>query len=152
DPNVPIQSLKTMDRWLGDTLIQRRFITLLLTIFAAIAVALAAIGIYGVLNYWVGSRRQEIAIRMAMGARTAAILRRTGRQAAMLAFIGLAIGLGGSWAAARWMKSLVYGVSAHDPLVLSGAAIAALLIVLLSAAVPLVRAAKVDPITVLHEP
>ncbi|HWE85454.1 MAG TPA: ABC transporter permease [Terracidiphilus sp.] len=152
DPNVPIQSLKTADEWLGATLLQRRFIALLLSVFAAIAVVLAAIGVFGVLNSWVGSRRQEIAIRKAMGARTAAILRRTGRQAAVLAFIGLAIGLGGSWAAARWMKSLVYGVSAHDPLVLSGAAIAALLIVLLAAAVPLARAARVDPIAVLHEP
>lgn len=152
DPNVPIQSLKTMDEWLGDTLVQRRFITLLLAIFAAIAVILAAIGVYGVLNYWVGSRRQEIAIRMALGARTAAILRRTGRQAAWLGFIGLGLGLGGSWAAARWAKSMVYGVSARDPFVFIAAATAALLIVLLSAVVPLARAASVDPISVLREP
>ncbi len=152
DPNVPIQSLKSMDEWLGATLVQRRFITLLLAIFAAMAVILAAIGVYGVLNYWVGSRRQEIAIRMAMGARTAAILRRTGRQAVVLAMVGLAIGLGGSWAAARWVKSMVYGVSVHDPLMFSLAAAAALLIVLVSAAVPLVRAARVDPISVLREP
>ncbi len=152
DPNVPIQSLKTMDEWLGATLLQRRFITLLLTIFAAMAVILAAIGVYGVLNYWVGSRRQEIAIRMAMGARTAAILRRTGRQAAVLAVVGLAIGLGGSWAAARWVRTIVYGVSVHDPFVFSFAAAAALVIVLVSAAVPLARAARVDPISVLREP
>ena len=152
DPNVPIQSLKTMHEYLGATLVQRRFITLLLAIFAAIAVILAAIGIYGVLNFWVNSRRQEIAIRMAMGARTAAILRRTGRRAAALAFAGLAIGLGGSWAATRWVQSLVYGVSVHDVFVFSAAAAAALLIVLVSAAVPLARAASVDPITVLREP
>ncbi|HUY94484.1 MAG TPA: ABC transporter permease [Terracidiphilus sp.] len=152
DPNVPIQSLKTVDDWLGATLVQRRFITLLLAIFAAMAVVLAAIGVYGVLNYWVGSRRQEIAIRMAMGARTAAILRRTGRQAVWLACVGLAIGLGGSWAATRWVKSLVYGISARDPFVFVAAAAAALLIVLLSAAVPLARAARIDPNTVLHEP
>ena len=152
DPNVPIQSLKTMDEWLGATLVQRRFITLLLAIFAAMAVILAAIGVYGVLNYWVGSRRQEIAIRMAMGARTAAILRRTGRQAVVLAVVGLAIGLGGSWAAARWVRTIVYGVSVHDPLIFSLAAAAALLIVLVSAAVPLARAARVDPISVLREP
>jgi predicted permease len=152
DPNVPIQSLKTVDDWLGATLVQRRFITLLLAIFAAMAVVLAAIGVYGVLNYWVGSRRQEIAIRMAMGARTAAILRRTGRQAVWLACVGLAIGLGGSWAATRWVKSLVYGISARDPFVFVAAAAAALFIVLLSAAVPLARAARIDPNTVLHEP
>lgn len=151
DSGVPIQSLKTMDEWLGATLVQRRFITLLLAIFAAIAVVLAAIGIYGVLNYWVGSHRQEIAIRMAMGARTGAILRRTGRQTALVGLTGLAIGLLASWAAGRWTKSLVYGVSAHDPWVLSAAVGAALAIVLLSAAVPLARAAKVDPNAVLRE-
>ena len=152
DPNVPIQSLKTMDQWLGDTLIQRRFITLLLAIFAAMAVILAAIGVYGVLNYWVVSRRQEIAIRMAIGARPAAILRRTGRQAAWLAMVGLVLGLGGSWAASHWVKSMVYGVSVHDPFVFSAAAVAALLLVLLSAAIPLARAAAVDPISILREP
>ena len=152
DANVPIQSLKTMDEWLGATLVQRRFIALLLAVFAAMAVILAAIGVYGVLNSWVGSRRQEIAIRMAMGARAAAILRRTGRQAAWLAVYGMSIGLGGSWAAARWVKSMVYGVSVHDPLVFAGAGAAALLIVLFSAAVPLARAARVDPISVLREP
>ena len=152
DPNVPIQSLKTMDEWLGATLVQRRFITLLLVVFAAIAVILAAIGVYGVLNYWVGSRRQEIAIRMAMGARSATILSRTGRQTALVGLTGLAIGIGASWIAARWTKSLVYGVSAHDPWVLSAAVGTALLIVLLSAAVPLARAAQVDPSDVLREP
>jgi putative ABC transport system permease protein len=152
DPNVPIQSLKTMDEWLGATLVQRRFITLLLAIFAAIAVILAAIGVYGVLNSWVGSRRLEIAIRIAMGARSSAILRRTGRQIALVGLTGLGIGFVASWAAERWTKSLVYGVSAHDPWVLSAALGTALLLVLLSAAVPLARAAQVDPIDVLREP
>ena len=152
DPNIPIQSLKTVDEWLGATLVQRRFIALLLAIFAALATGLAAIGVYGVLNYWVGSRRQEIAIRMAMGARTAAILRRTGRHTALIGLAGLAIGLAVSWVAARWTGSLVYGVSARDPWVFTAAAGAAMAIVLLSAAVPLARAAKVDPIDVLREP
>jgi predicted permease len=136
DSNVPIQSLKPFDEWLGATLVQRRFITLLLALFAGIAVILAAIGCYGVLNYWVSSRKQEIAIRMAMGAGTFAILRRTGRQAARLGAIGLVIGLAGSWSASRWVNSLVFGVSAHDPIVLSSATLIALLIVILSAAVP----------------
>ena len=73
DANVPIQSLKTADTWLGATLVQRRFTTILLVLFAGIAVMLASIGCYGVFNYWVSCRRQEIAIRMAMGAGTIAI-------------------------------------------------------------------------------
>jgi len=151
DGNVPIQSLKTGDTWLGATLIQRRFTTLLLVLFAGIAVILASIGCYGVFNYWVSCRRQEIAIRMAMGAGTTAILRRTGRQVGRLGVIGLVVGLAGSWGASRWLNSLVFGVSTHDPVVLCSAALAAFLIVLLSAAVPLWRATQIDPIEALHE-
>jgi putative ABC transport system permease protein len=151
DGNVPIQSLKTADTWLGDTLVQRRFTTLLLVLFAGIAVILASIGCYGVFNYWVSCRRQEIAIRMAMGADTIAILCRTGRQTAKLGVIGLVAGLTGSWAASRWLSSLAFGVSTHDPVVISSAALAAFLIVSFSAAVPLWRATQIDPIEALHE-
>ncbi len=115
------------------------------------AAILTAIGCYGVLNYWVSSRKQEIAIRMAMGAGTFAILRRTGTQAARLGTIGSAIGLAGSWSASRWINSLVFRVSAHDPIVLSAAALVTSLIVLLSAAVPLWRATQINPIETLHE-
>jgi putative ABC transport system permease protein len=150
DDNIPIQSLKTADTWLGDTLVQRRFTTLLLVLFAGIAVILASIGCYGVFNYWVSCRRQEIAIRMAMGAGTVAILRRTGRQVASLGGIGLVAGLAGSWGASRWLDSLVFGVSTHDPAVFTSAALAAFLIVSLSAAVPLWRATQIDPIETLR--
>jgi putative ABC transport system permease protein len=151
DANVPIQSLKTADMWLGATLVQRRFTTLLLVLFAAIAVILAGIGCYGVFNYWVSSRRQEIAIRMALGAPTIAILHRTGRQTAKLGVIGLVVGLTGSWGASRWLNSLVFGVSTHDPVVFCSSALIAFLIVLLSAAVPLWRATQIEPIETLHE-
>jgi predicted permease len=151
DSNVPIQSLKTADMWLGATLVQRRFTTLLLLLFAGIAVILASIGCYGVFNYWVSCRRQEIAIRMAMGATIIAILRSAGRQAARIGALGLLVGLAGSWAASRWVSSLVFGVSAQDATVLSLAALTAFLIVVLSAAVPLWRATQIDPIETLHE-
>jgi predicted permease len=151
DGNVPIQSLKTADMWLGATLVKRRFTTLLLVLFAGIAVMLASIGCYGVFNYWVSCRRQEIAIRMAMGAGTIAILRRAGREAARIGALGLVIGLAGSWAASRWVSSLIFGISAHDATVLAFAALIAFLIVVLSAAVPLWRATHIDPIETLHE-
>jgi predicted permease len=151
DGNVPIQSLKTADMWLGATLVQRRFTTLLLVLFAGIAVILASIGCYGVFNYWVSCRRQEIAIRMTMGAGTIAILRSTGRQAARIGGLALVVGLAGSWAASRWVSSLVFGVSAQDATVLSLAVLTAFLIVVLSAAVPLWRATQIDPIETLHE-
>ena len=151
DGNVPIQSLKTADMWLGATLVQRRFTTLLLVLFAGIAVILASIGCYGVFNYWVSCRRQEIAIRMAMGAGTIAILRSAGRQAARIGALGLVAGLAGSWAASRWLSSLVFGVSAHDATVLTLTAMTAFLVVALSAAIPLWRATQIDPIETLHE-
>jgi putative ABC transport system permease protein len=151
DSNVPIQSLKPFNEWLGATLVQRRFIAFLLAIFAGIAVLLAAIGCYGVLNYWVSSRKQEIAIRMTMGAGTFAIIRRTGRQTARLGMLGLAIGLAGSWGASRWMNSLIFGISAYDPMVFGAATLAAMLMVVLAAAVPLWRAVRVNPIETLHE-
>jgi putative ABC transport system permease protein len=151
DGNVPIQSLKTADMWLSATLVQRRFTTILLVLFAGIAVILASIGCYGVFNYWVGCRRQEIAIRIALGAATFAVLRCVGRQAARIGALGLVIGLAGSCAASRWMSSLVFGISAQDATVLSFAALIASLIVLLSAAVPLWRATQIDPIETLHE-
>jgi len=151
DRDIPIQSMKTADEWLGATLTQRRFIALLLVLFAVIAVILAAIGCYGVLNYWVTHRKQEIAIRMAMGAGTLAILRRTGSQAVWLGVLGLSVGLAGCWGASHWISSLVFGVSEHDPLVFAFTATTAFLIVLLSAAVPLWRATRIDPLETLHE-
>jgi len=151
DSDVPIQSLKPFDDWLGATLKQRRFIALLLAIFAGIAVLLAATGCYGVLNYWVSSRKQEIAIRMAMGAGTIAIIRRTGKQAAKLGVLGLAIGFAGSLFASRWVSSMVFGITAHDPVVLCLAAFCALLMVLSAAAVPIWRATRISPIETLHE-
>lgn len=151
DGDVPIQSLKPFDERLGATLKQRRFITVLLTIFAGIAVLLAAIGCYGVLNYWVSSRRQDIAIRIAMGAGSLAIVRRIGRQAAMLGGVGLAMGLVGSWLASRWIGSLVFGITARDPVVFGFATLTALTMVVAAAALPLWRAVRVDPIETLRE-
>ena len=151
DSEVPIQSLKPFDERLGATLKQRRFIAFLLAIFAGIAVLLAAIGCYGVLNYWVSSRRQDIAIRIAMGAGSLAIVRRIGRQAAVLATVGLAMGMVGSWLASRWMSSMVFGVTAHDPTALAFAGMGALAMITAAAAFPLWRAIRVDPIETLRE-
>lgn len=151
DSDVPIQSLKPLDERLGATLKQRRFVTVLLAIFAGIAVLLAAIGCYGVLNYWVSSRRQDIAIRIAMGAGSLAIVRSIGRQAAMLATFGLAMGLLGSWLASRWISSMAFGITAHDPVVLVLAGVGALTMITASASFPLWRAVRVDPIETLRE-
>jgi ABC-type antimicrobial peptide transport system permease subunit len=88
---------------------------------------------------------------MALGAGTSAILKRTGRQAAKLGVLGLVVGQAGSWIASRWTSRLVFGITAHDSIVLGAAALTALLIVVLAAAVPLWRAIRVKPIETLHE-
>ena len=144
DSNVPVISLRPFEQWLAEPLARRRFTTLLLAIFALLAVALAAVGIYGVLNYWVNLRQREIAIRLAVGAQRAAILQWAGAHAARLAALGIAAGALGSWAASGWLRSLVFGVSARNPLMLAAAGAGVIAIAALAASVPLWRATRVD--------
>lgn len=151
DRNVPIQSLRTAEDWLGATLQRRRFSTLLLGLFGGLAMLLAAVGIYGVLNYWVSTRQREIAIRLAVGAQRSSILRWAGLHAARLAVIGIAVGAIGAWIAARWLESLVYGVTAHSPLMMLAAGAAVILIAALAAGVPIWRATHTDAVRNLHE-
>lgn len=151
DRNVPIQSLKPVEAWLGATLDRRRFATLLLGLFGALAIALAAVGIYGVLNYWVSARQKEIAIRLAVGAPRAAILRWAGSHAMRLAAIGIALGSLGAWGASRWLKSLVFGVSAESPWMMLLAAATVVAISAIAASLPVWRATQTDPVRNLHE-
>ena len=151
DRNIPIQSLRTAEDWLGGTLDRRRFSTLLLALFGALAMILASVGIYGVLNYWVSARQREIAIRLAVGAPRSAILRWAGLHATRLAAIGIVLGAIGAWNAARWMESLVFGVNAQSPLMMALAGAAVILIAALAASLPVWRATRTDPIRNLHE-
>ncbi len=151
DRNVPIQSLRTADDWLGATLQRRRFATLLLGLFGGLAMLLAAVGIYGVLNYWVSARQREIAIRLAVGAQRSSILRWAGFQATRLAVIGIVLGVIGAWSAARWLESLVFGVTARNPLMMLVAGAAVIAIAALAASLPLWRATHTDAVRNLHE-
>ncbi len=151
DRNVPIQSLRTAEDWLGATLERRRFVTLLLGLFGGLAMVLAAVGIYGVLNCWVSARQREIAIRLAVGAQRAAILRWAGLHATRLAVIGVVLGAIGAWGASRWMTSLVFGVTANSPLMMMAAAGGVLSIAALAASLPLWRATHTDAVRNLHE-
>ena len=151
DRNVPIQSLRTTEDWLGATLQRRRFATLLLGLFGGLAILLAAVGIYGVLNYWVSARQREIAIRLAVGAQRSAILRWAGLHAARLAVIGIVLGAIGAWSAARWLESLVFGVSARNPLMMLLAGVAVIAIAALAASLPIWRATHTDAVRNLHE-
>jgi putative ABC transport system permease protein len=151
DPNLPIQSQRPFEKWLEAPLARRRFSTLLLGVFAALAVILAAVGIYGVLNYWVSVRQREIAVRLALGAQRFAILRWAGSHAMRLAVVGIALGAFGAWGASRWLASLVFGVSAQNPGMILAAAVGVMAIAALAASVPLWRATRVDAVHHLHD-
>jgi hypothetical protein len=149
DRNLPIQSLRPFARTVAGSLAQRRFSTLLLALFAGLAMILAAVGIYGLLNYWVRVREDEIAIRMALGAPRPVILRWAGWQALRLSLIGVAIGMLGSWAASRFLGSLVSGVT-ESFATLAAAALAVIGIAAIAAAIPVWRATRVDAMDKLH--
>jgi ABC-type antimicrobial peptide transport system permease subunit len=151
DRNVPIQSLRTFEKWLGTPLERRRFTTLLLTAFAGLAIVLAAVGIYGVLNYWVSVRHREIAIRIALGARRAAIVQWVGAVAVRLAAVGIVAGAAGCWAASSWLRALVFGVSVGDPAMILAAGAGVIVIAGLAVSVPLWRAIQVDPVRNLRD-
>jgi putative ABC transport system permease protein len=151
DRNLPLQRFGTMDAALGAGLARRRFSTLLLTLFAGLAMLLAAVGIYGLLNYWVTSREPEIAVRLALGASPARILRWTSFHALRLAIAGVAIGAVGGWFAARLLRDMVFGIPAHSPATMIAAAGAVLAIAFVAAAVPSWRAARVDAAQRLHQ-
>jgi putative ABC transport system permease protein len=151
DRNLPLRRFDTMEAALGAGLAQRRFSTLLLTLFAALAMLLAAVGIYGLLNYWVTSREPEIAVRLALGASPARILRWTSFHALRLAVAGVAIGAVGGWFAARLLRDMVFGIPAQSPATMAAAAAAVVALAFMSAAVPSWRAARVDAAQRLHQ-
>lgn len=150
DPDLPALNVKTMNDIMSDVVAQPRFNTLLIGIFAAISLVLAAVGIYGVIAYSVTQRTNEIGIRMALGAQRSDVLKLIVKQGLKLAIVGVVIGLTAAFAATRIISGLLYGVSATD---MSTFGIAALLLVgvaLAASYLPARRATKVDPMIALR--
>ena len=123
---------------------------LLLSIFAAVALLLAAVGIYGVMSYSVNQRTRELGVRMALGAGTGDLLRLVVRQGLILAVIGLILGLGAALALNRVMASLLFEVTSTDPATFAGLSLLLVVIATIACLVPALRAARVDPVTALR--
>ena len=150
DRDQSISNIRTVDAILARSQANRRFTTLLLGLFAVVALALAAIGIYGVMAYSTAQRTQEIGIRVALGAARRDVLRMVVSEGLKIGVVGLALGLAGALALTRFMGGLLFGVGAHDPLTFVAVPFALLLVAALASLIPARRAMNVDPIVALR--
>ncbi|HEY2468092.1 MAG TPA: ABC transporter permease [Terracidiphilus sp.] len=150
DPMLPLTQVQTMEQVVSDSEASRRFNTVLISSFAFAAVLLAILGIYSVIAFSVASRVQEMAIRMTLGSQRSAIVRLVLGSGAKLAAIGCVIGLAGATAASGLLRSMLFGVSPFDPLVLVLAALCVLLLAIAASALPAFRAASVEPMQALR--
>jgi putative ABC transport system permease protein len=150
DKDLPVTDVETMPNIMETSLAQPKFRTFLLGLFAAMALALAAIGILGVISYSVSQRTKEFGIRMALGAQSENVLKQVLKEGARLVAAGLALGLGGSLVATRLIATLLFGVKPADPLTF--AAVAAILtsVTLAASYIPARRATRVDPMVALR--
>ncbi len=150
DPNVPLSEVQTMSRLVDGATARERFYLMLLTGFATVAVALAAVGIYGVMSYAVSRRTHELGLRMALGAKPSQLLVSVVRDGMTVAAIGGAIGVVGALAISRLMATLLFGVKATDPLTFVAVAATLGVIALIACYIPARRATKIDPLEALR--
>ena len=150
-PELPVPRVRAMSDVLAEAIGQDRFNTLLLGLLAAVALLLAAVGIYAVMAYAVGRRRHEIGVRMALGARRRSVLGMVVRHGLRLALAGAGIGLAGAVALSRFLRGVLHDVSATDPATLAGAAVLLVAVAVAASLVPALRAARVDPVSTLRE-
>jgi ABC-type antimicrobial peptide transport system permease subunit len=141
---------RTMASLVRDARASTSFTMVLLGIAAGIALLLGAVGIYGVISYVVSRRTQEIGVRMALGAPAGSVVRGVVRQGMALAGAGVGIGLVGAWAGSRLLASLLYGVSAHDPMTYAVTAAALIGVALVASWLPARRASRIDPVEALR--
>jgi len=150
DPDQPVYGVATMDRLMGDRTASRRFVMILLGLFAAVALALAGLGLYGVVAYVVSQRTREIGIRIALGAEAGRVARMIIGQGAAHAAGGIVLGLGCAVAVTRVLSGLLFDVSATDPIVFAAVAVLLLAVPLRASWLPSRRAARTDPMIALR--
>ena len=150
DPTLPVTELKTMKTQIGESLFVERMVAALSAAFGLLATVLAAIGLYGVMSYAVTMRTREIGLRVALGADRRAVLMLVLREVALLAALGVAIGLPGGYGLGRVIESQLFGLTARDPLTFGIATLALVATAFVAGLIPAVRAARVDPMTALR--
>src|SRR5947207_789242 len=150
DKDQPVANVDTMDHIVSEAIARQRFSMLLLGIFAALALILAAVGIYGVMSYSVAQRIHEIGIRMALGARRTDVLKMIVNQGLKLVSIGMMLGLAAAFLLTRVLQSLLFGISATDPVTFFVISLVLLAVAILASYLPALRATKVDPIIALR--
>jgi putative ABC transport system permease protein len=150
DKDLPVADVQPMTVYLRESMAQPRFRTLLLGLFGVVALLLAAVGIYGVVSYTVAQRTQEIGLRMALGAEPAEVLGLVVGQGMKLVLVGLAAGLLGALGLTRFFSSLLFGITAGDPLIYFGTVFLLLILSLLACYLPARRATRVDPLVALR--
>jgi putative ABC transport system permease protein len=150
DKDQPVADIDTMDHIVAQAVARQRFSMLLLGLFAAVALLLASVGIYGVMSYSVAQRTREIGIRMALGARRADVLQMTVKQGLKLVGVGMVVGLTAAFFLTRVMASLLFGIGATDPLTFAGISLVLFAVAILASYIPALRATKVDPMIALR--
>jgi len=152
DRDMPIADIKTMDQYVSDSVAAPRFNTILMVSFAALALVLAAVGIFGVISYSVAQRTQELGIRRALGAGTGSVMGLVLGQGMGLTAIGVAIGLAGAFALARLLQSLLFSITPADAVTYVAVGLVLSTVAFVASYLPARRAAKVDPMVALrHE-
>ena len=151
DASLPVSNIKTISRMIYERVSPKRLMTYILAVFALCALLLASVGIYGVMSYAVSQRTQEIGIRMALGARTADVLKLVVSNGMKLTLIGVVIGLAGAFALTRFLENLLFHVTPTDKLTFIGVATSLIVVALLASYVPARRATKVDPLVALRD-